>query len=282
MKQKNIISNSFKESFRIIKKNKRVFVVLFFSQLIYLSLILAVNFNYQTKILEGSKSIIEYVDNLDLEDSTVATSFFQNQNALGEDPLLISRNFKNILFNLQLLLLFSFSVFVIANGVNWFATAYIVTMKNFVKKKKFYEIIIQYLLKFAVITLVFSISIYLLFISTLKNSLFSLIEGGGSLNMLLLFLLTLVLLYFMFLAFSLIPKLKFKEMIKKGFFIGVRNFWTLIFSYLIILIIISIFAFLIFYFIESNLFLVFISSLLFVESFVWARIFLLTVVEKLS
>jgi len=91
-----------------------------------------------------------------------------------------------------------------------------------------------------------------------------------------------VLLYFMYLAFPLLNKVQFKNILKNLFNLGIKKAHIVLLADLLTILIISVFSFLLFYLAEQNIFLVFVSTILLTLSFVWSRIFLALVVDKLN
>ena len=126
MKKNKIISNSFKESFKLIKKNKIIFLVLFLLQLLFFSLVFIVNFYYQPKILGSVGNVMDYLSKQNPED----------ENILGEDPLMIHRNYKDIIYNLRLLAVWCFLIFVLINGSMFYLINKLVYNKKFNFKQR--------------------------------------------------------------------------------------------------------------------------------------------------
>jgi len=278
MKPNNIISNSLKESFSIIKKNKKIFVLLFILQIIFISLISRVNITYQTKMLQSTQDIFEYLDELKSDETSLGLDLIQRKNPLGPDPLLISRNFNYIIYNLQFLLSYSLIIFILLNGFIWLLSSNLVD-KKLLKIRKLPKEFFVYVLKFCFVTLIFSFLIYLFGYSTLKSFLNPLLAQTANFTPLLL--ITLALFYFIYIAFSLLSKVKLKYLIRNLFKIGIKKAHIILSAYVMIIIVLSIFSLLSFYLIEKNLFLLFISSILFVLTLIWSRIFLILIVEKL-
>src|SRR3989344_6876796 len=107
MPKNNAITESLQESFQIIKKNKKAFLLLFILQAAFISLISLINISYQTKMLQSTQAIIEYLDELKFDQTSVGLDILEKKSPLGPDPLLISRNFNSILYNLKFLIFYS-------------------------------------------------------------------------------------------------------------------------------------------------------------------------------
>lgn len=276
--KKNIILSSFKESFQILKKNKEVFLVLFLLQLLFFSSMFFVNLYYQPKIMDNVINVMEYISKQNPE---------EGENILGEDPLMIHRNYESMVYNLRLLSIWCFFIFVLVNGSMFYLTSKLIYDKKFSFKgcfrncrqntKEFFV----YLFKFGIASLISFSLIFSSLYSVFKGSLFSLIESIDSFNPGSL-LIAVVLAYFMYLTFSLIYKIKIKNIFKELVNIGLKKAHIILLAYLINLIVVNAFFLLTAFLIEINIVLISLIVLLLMLSFVWSKIFLVGVVEKLS
>lgn len=225
-------------------------------------------------MLESTQAIIEYVDKQSLDDVSFGLSILQQKSPLGDDPLLISRNYDNIIYNLKFLVFYTLLAFILLNGFIWFLTCSLVNKKSM---KNFFV----YLFKFGLITLIFSVLIYLFTYSSLKSYL-NPVSGNETSSIVFPLLITLALFYFMYVAFSLLDKIELKNLFKKLFAIGIKKAHLILLAYFIIILLVILFSSLLVYLIEKNIFLLIISIALFVFTFVWSRIFLVLVIGKLS
>ena len=282
MPKNNAIKESLQESFQIIKKNKKAFLLLFILQAAFISLISLINISYQTKVLQSSQAIIEYLDELKFDQSSVGLDLLEKKSPLGPDPLLISRNFNSVLYNLKFLIFYSLSAFILLNGIIWFLTGNLANKNpfNLKKMKIFFKCFFIYIIKFGLIKSISSFLIYLFGYSTLRSFLNPL--SAQNANFMPLLLITLAMLYFIYIAFPLLYNAKLKNILKNLFKIGIKKAHIILSAYLIIILAISLFSLLFFYLIEKNLFLLLTSMAFIVLILVWARIFLILVVEKLS
>ena len=276
MKSKNLILNSLKESFLIIKKSKKKIFLLFVLQIFLVSLISYIGLLFLPGVFESTQEIFVYLDQQNFDDTTIGLDILQQKNPLGPDPLLVGRNYDNIIYNLKLFVSYSLFIFILINGFIWFLTSNLMNKKNLTVKNFF-----MYVLKFGFATLIFSLLIYLFLNSTIKSLINPLAETQTN-NFILPLLITLALFYFMYLSVSSLNKLEFRNILKNLFRIGVKKGHIILLTYIMIVLVISVFSFLLFYLIERNLFLLFISIILFISSIIWARIFLISVVDKLS
>ena len=275
--KKKIIFSSFKESFKTIKKNRMVFLVLFLLQLLFFSLMFFVNLYYQPKIMDSVINVMDYVSKQNPADG---------ETILGEDPLMIHNNYEEMVYNLSLLAVWCFFIFVFVNGSIFYLISKLIYDKNFnfkicfEKYKENTKEFFVYLLKFGIVCLIFFLLIFLFLYSTFKGSLFSMVNSIGSFNPASL-LIAVVLAYFMYISFSLLYKVK-KNIFRKLFDVGAKKAHIILLTYFINLVIILILFLLITLLIEANLILITLVILLSILAFVWSKIFLVSVVKKLG
>jgi len=253
-----------------------VFLVLFLLQLLFFSSIFLVNLYYQPKIIDSVINVMDYVSKQNPEDGG---------NVLGDDPLMIHMNYENMVYNMRLLAVWCFFIFVFVNGSIFYLISKLVYDKKFNFKicfEKYRENtkeFLAYLLKFGVACLIFFLLIFSFLYSTFKGSLFNMLNSISSFNPASL-LIAVVLAYFMYLAFSLLYKTK--NIFKELFNIGIKKAHIILLTYLINLVIILILFLLITFLIEINLILITLIILLSMLAFVWSKIFLVSVVKKLG
>jgi len=274
---KNIILNSLKESFSLIWKNKSLFFLLIILQIIFLAAFFYVNLAYQVKILENVKSISDYLSQQKLDDVSVAASIQQQKNILGEDPLLISRNFNDIRKNFRLYLIYIFLLFTFFISISWAITGKLVYKINFVATAKNF-------LKNFIASLAYLGLIFLFFFSLLNIPLSGVAaESSKLLTKYIPFLIfSIVLVYFMFISISLMHNTRLKNIVQKTLMIGIKKAHYILAVYLVNIFLFFAALSIFYYFIEGNFFILLLSILLMVFSFVFGRIFMIKVVEKLD
>ena len=108
MGSKHIVISSLKESFLLIKKNKRIFLLIFVLQILFFSLVIMANAYYMPQILQSTQDVIDYAESLDINPQNVNIGILQQKNPLGDDPLRISRNYDLIMKNSIILLILIF------------------------------------------------------------------------------------------------------------------------------------------------------------------------------
>ena len=86
----------------------------------------------------------------------------------------------------------------------------------------------------------------------------------------------------MFISIALLYKIKSKNVVQKTLLIGIKKAHYVLAVYFINIFLFTISIFLLYYFIEKNLFILLLSIILMIFSFVFGRIFMVNVVEKLD
>lgn len=261
-----MIQISLKKTLSTINKNKSKILLIFFLQIIFFIALGLIFYNTINPAMQHAKNAIDYYDKINVTESSGMFGY------LGEDPLLIYKNYDKMMYYLKFMALFSLLAFIIVDGLLWTLTDSLVNKKNI---KQFFN----YFTNFGILTAIFTLLFYILIFNTLKSSLVKL-EYNLSPIIPTLFL-SILLLYFLFTSFSLIDKRKIKDTAKLTFKIGIFKFQKIILIYLINLFIIFLFSYLLFLTIESNMIILSIVLILFVFSFVFARLFLIVAINDL-
>ena len=276
----NIIIASLKESFLAIKKNKKIFSLVIILQILFLFLILTASSFFISKMLQNTQNIIEYSNSLNADPDQSRLDILEKKNPLGDDPLLISRNYKELTKNMLLLLSSIFIIFSLINGLIWYFISNI-------KEKRIFsiKIIIFYLLKFFVLSFNLLLFFYI-FIYELLKIIFSSFLSVSIINSLPALIISLIIVHFGFIALTLTNKIsfdkKFKKTMKNIFFIGTKKIVSMIVSYLMFIILISLILALIYFSLELNLFLLFAGLVLLIFIFSWSKIYFNIFIKKLS
>lgn len=277
MSPKHIVITSLKESFLLIKKNKLVFLLIFALQSLFFSLVIMANAYYMPQILQSTEDIMDYAEALNINPQAANIGILQKKSPLGDDPLLISRNYNEIINNSLLLLLSVFAIFALINGLAWYLASNMGKGKSWLSLKN----LLSYLLEFFVAALVLSAFLYI-FAYNLVNIAFSSFLSAKPVDFVPLLLIAAIAIYFIYISIPLLGKIRLRRLAKSSFSIGTKKFIPVIISYLIMLMWIILSFLLIFYLLELNLFLLLIAVLLSVFVFAWAKIYFSVVVRKLS
>lgn len=277
MPPQNILINSLKESFISIWKNKSLFFLLFLIQIIFFIILAALSYHYQSKIIESSNAIFDYVSKQKLDDATVAQNVLQQKNLLGDDPLSISRNFRDIVRNFRIYLAYVFIFLTIFLSVSWTLTNRLINKPNFKK-------LVKHLSKSLIILLFYLGLIFAFFYSLLGISITQIASESAQLvsKFVPFLIFSIVLIYFMFVSLSLLKNTELKNIIQRTLSVGIRKAHYIIAVYLVIIILLGLSIYLLLNFLEKNLFILLLSLLLMVFSFVFGRILMTNAVEKLG
>jgi hypothetical protein len=261
-----MFKNSLQKTLSIIKKNKPKIFLIFFLQIIFFITLSLIFYHTIIPAMHHAKSAVDYYDEINVTEDSGTFGY------LGKEPSTIYKNYDKMMFYLKFMALFLVLDIIIISGLLWTLTDSLINKKNL--KQSF-----NYFNNFGILTLTFILLFYILIFNTLKTSLatleYSLLPLTG---ILVLFA---VLIYFLFISFTLINKRKLKDILKLTFKNGILKFPKSILIYLINLVIIFLFSYLLYLVIEANIILLSIVLILFILSFVFARLFLIIAIKDL-
>lgn len=276
MPNKSILLNSLAESFSMAWKNKLLLALLLFLQTIFFIALFSITLTYQTRILESAKAISDYLSQQKLDEVSVASNMLEQKGILGDDPLSVSRNFGEVVKNFRLYLIYSFILIVVFMSFSWALTNKLAHKANFRQLTKNF-------LK-NIIVLLFYLGLIFSFFFLLSN--IPMAETANSFKLLEKYapfsILSLMLAYFMFISVSLLHRTGLKNIVQETLAIGIRKAHYVLSAYFINIFLFFISIFLLYYFIEKSLFVLLLSLALLIFSFVFGRIFLVKVAEKLE
>ena len=264
--------DNIKESLILIKRNKAVFSVIFALQVLFFVIVAAAGTIYIGKIIESSRSMLDYAESINLNQEDVQLSMMVQQNAFGDDPLLISRNYDDIIMNFLVFISIIFASFVLINGLMWYFASAIGNKKVFSLKK-----IGPYLLKFSVISVIAFSAFSVLLYSSMRFFFSGFLSSSQKKPLLLLILLP-VLLYFIYVSMPLIGNAKFRQLPKKALNAG-KNMGILA-SCAVSLFAIAASSLLVFYSVDSGLPLLLASVIFFFFVFSWGKVYFSIAVRK--
>lgn len=252
-----------------------MFALLFILQIIFFAVFSLINYHYSAKIIPSSQAIYEYLGRQDLDEASAADKILQQKSILGDDPLLISRNFNEIVKNFRIYAAYAFVLLVIFLSVAW-----ALSNKFIGKHSKFKEIFFRNFM----ILLSYLGLIFLFFFSLINISIIQLTTEASKLySKYLVFLaVSLILTYFMGVSLSLAGRTELKNIVQKTLLVGIKKAHYILAVYFINALLFGISAFLFYYSIEGNVFTLMIAVLLLVFSFVFGRILMINVTEKLE
>ncbi len=276
MPYKNIILGSLKESSALIWKNKPLFFLLFTMQIIFFAALYSITLNYQTKIMESAKAAGDYISKQKLDEASAASSILSRKSILGEDPLAISRNMNEIAINFRIYLIYTFALLVFSASASWAVTNKIIRKNGFRKSAEYF------LKAFAV--LLFYLGLVFSFFYSIVNISFAEIGADApklSAKYMPFMVFSPVLLYFMFVSISLLHSTELKNIVQSTLAVGIKKAHYILAAYLVNISIFSFSVFLLLHFIDENLFFLLLSLMLVVFSFVFGRIFMIIITDKI-
>ncbi|MBI1935744.1 hypothetical protein HYS31_04865 [Candidatus Woesearchaeota archaeon] len=272
-----IILSSIKESFASIWKQKALFFALMALQALFFALFFYLSMNYQAKILLNAKAISDYVGQQSFDDPSIASNILEQKSILGDDPLRISRNFNEMRINFIAYLAYSFILGTIFMSLSW-------ALSSRLKGREGKFIIKNFMVDFMsnIIVLSFSMALVFIFLILMFGIPLELIEAKGVLIRFLPFIaFSIVLCYFTLVALAL-PKPGLKNVIHRALVVGITKIHYILAACSASLLLLAASVILMYHFLEGNLMALSASVLLFIFSFVFGRILLAKVVEKVE
>ena len=276
MKKSNLILNSFMQSFAKIWNNKSLFALLFVLQIAFFGLFFSISLKYQTKIMEDLRGISDYLSQQQLDDFSIAQNMLQQKDILGEDPLIISKLYNEMEKNFRIYLIFTFILLTSFVSLVWTLTSLLVQkdkkhlLRNFSK---------NFIIMLCYLGLIFSFFYSLFSISLTEAA----SQGTGIFIKYVPFLIiTPLLIYFMFISLSLSNKISLGKIVEKTLLIGVKKIHYILSAHAINIVLFVIPIILLYNFLEENLLVLLLSVILLIFSFVFGRIFLANVVDRLE
>lgn len=273
-----IILNSFKDSFKLIKKHKYIIILIFFLQLLFFSLFAINMTTTMTPALQATKDVLTYVNQLKMDEEALTQGLLTNKSMFGDDPLLIYNNYNIIMNFLKWFLVIALIIFVIFEGLNWALTVYL-SRKKLPKKKKF-KMFARFILNFLAVTIGYFLIIGIIIANQLKSIIRT--PTLPAYQIVLTLTAVLLLVYFLLISYSLLNNKDLLAIIKKSFLIGIFKAYIILPVLVFNLLLIALASFLLFKAAEANLFLVILSVILFTFSFIFARILFVRLIHKID
>jgi hypothetical protein len=272
----NLVLISLKDSFSVMLKNKKLIMLIFFLQIIFFLLIGFALSYFAPAIIQNAEKILVYMENLSTDPQTAAVNVFQKKSPLGDDPLLVSRAYREIIKNFQTLLFAVLAIFVLINGPNWYLSCLVADSKSQFSMKG----LLSYLWKFLIIAIVLLFFAYITALSFIRIF-FSSFLHTAPLNSLPLLIFGAISIYFIYIAVPLINKIKINDLPKTSLMLGIKRFFP-VFSAAMIIIMAILASLSFLYMAEKHLFLLLPSLIFIILLFVWSKIFLTLVINKLA
>jgi hypothetical protein len=258
-----MIKTIFKKSFEWKNEKKDLFVMVFFTQLIYLVAFLFVFVSSFYQIMTHSNYLMQKFYEITPE---------QISANMVDNPLALYSHYSSLVNAVVLLIVLSYVTYLVLNGINWSITNKIVNAKQ-----KFF----RFFPKYVIFTLMFTIPLMIvawLFIRLIT------ITGLQAMFLTLLGITILVFWYFMTISFSLIHNYwqwDLKYHIMHTFAVGVKKAGTLVLIGIFNVVVLCLLALLIYK--ASDYFIpLIIAIVLFILGLVWTRILFMTAVREAS
>ena len=275
MKKESIVLASLKESFRAIGRKKSLFITIIFLQILFFLSLFYVSLHYQSKMLDNTKAIFDYMNELQFNELNITNEILQQKNILGDDPLLISRNFNELEKNFRFYIIYSAALAVIFTVVNY-GTAHSLLSndrKNYRTFRKIFVIAFFYI----GITAIFFYSLFSISLSEFVS-----LGARFGTKFLPFLIFSAIFLYFMFISLALARKAGLNEIVQKTLSVGIKKIPYMAAVFAIDAVLILATALFLVYAIDLSPVLMSFAVLLVPIAFVFGRIFLIIAVEKLE
>jgi hypothetical protein len=239
-----------KKSWFLLNKKKALFALLFLAQLLFVILFIFVQVRYQVAMAKNFHGIIAPLEqaNYDATSIQIGTPFM-------EGAFKVVENWEALKTNFVYLLVFSFLVLAIFNGLVWSLTHYMIKKQNFLRLWG----------KSIAMALVFFVP-YLLLLTVLFSS--SLFESNPILLAQISVAVAIIFVYFGLLSFCFVD-FNFKKIFRKVFWeIGLKKFYVVLLLYFLIGFVLYLLGSLLYQSVNS-------WSIWFVVVFIFAMIFMM-------
>ncbi|MBI2654963.1 hypothetical protein HYX06_00880 [Candidatus Woesearchaeota archaeon] len=274
---RSVIIISLKESISLIWKSKSWLLALVIIQIGFFAAVFMVSNAYLPKVLENAQSMSAYISAQNFDEASMTERVLQQKDILGEDPAALTKYFDGVVENFRIYLVYIFVFILVFSSLLWSMTHKITDKLNLKQSMRNFYIILAILL--------FYLGLIFLFFYLLLNISFSeaVLQGSKIFIKYAPFLVfSVILAYFMFISLALPHKGEIKQVVQKTLAVGIRKAHYILAVYSINLLLAVLFIFLMAYFIDRNFFIVILSIISFIFSFVFARIFIASVVKNLE
>lgn len=250
----------FKDSFRLLKEKFGLSVALFLTQLVYSGIFLVVFVMFFYKIMYHANFLLEALYSLTPEQITSGTV---------NNSLALYAHYSGFMDNLALLVLFSYLLYVLINGINW-------SISNMIVNKGKFS---SYIPKYIITSLIFTIPLGFVLWEFLRAIA---VTGNETALFYALAGVFLVFWYFMMICFSIMHRYKVKEILKllsDGFKLGILKGYVLAPVYLLIAALLGGIVYLMWTYSDIRALLQLII-VVFVLAIVWTRILFMSAVKE--
>ncbi len=264
MNQIKLQKNNLKQSFELLTKSPFYLAVPILIDIIFLFLVGFIGSIFTTKA-------IPYLQNLATIQSTPAT----DTSAMIAQQTQLASTLTHIILILLQIILAVFALWIIFQGINWFLAIKCVKKKVDIKK---------YSLNFITLNIIWVIIIAIIakffFEITLKNLLTTTQIVSQSLINIITIIISIILLYFLFIGYSTSYKYKLKEFLKNIFKTGIKDFKKITTTYLIIIILFWIAKYIVKLFSLSFTSMIIAGIIIIMPLITFSRIYLIKILEQ--
>lgn len=275
MTKQKIIISSFLKSFGDIWKNKSMFLLLFILQVLFLYALFSTSVKYQTRILNDTQAISDYLSRQNLDEFSIAQNVMQQKEILGEDPLIISRHFSSIARNFRIYLAVMFMLFAVFLSLAWSLSCSLTRKIGFSQLKRLFA-------RNLAAAMVCLALIFLFFYSLFSIPVGQADDTGIFAKYVPFLAAAPILAYFMLVSLSLPPAVSLREALQKTLGIGIKKAHYVLSAFFICIILTAVPIALLYYFFEQSLAILVFALAAMVFSLVFGRIFMANVAEKLA
>lgn len=275
--EKRIIFSSIKNSLSLIWESKLWILALAIIQIGFFAAIFIVSNTYLPKMLGNAQSMSAYISTQNFDEASMTERVLQQKDILGEDPAAITRYFDGVVENFKIYLAYLFISILVFFSILWSITHKIADKLNFRQFMRNFNSIF--------VVLLFYLGLIFLFFYLLLNISFSeaVLQGSRIFTKYVPFLIfSIILAYFMLISLALSNKIEIKQLVQKTLAIGIKKAHYILAVYAINFLLLLVSVFLMAYFIDKNFFVVVLSLILFIFSFVFGKIFIVSVVKRLE
>jgi len=215
----NYLKKGWVNTFQNINKHKRIFVLLIILQIIFLVSFAYTAINFQVKVLDGAKGVMEPLENANYDAESIKSG-----DQLVQNPLELYKNYTEMRSSLIQMLLWLLLIFIAINGSLWILT------HKLLGKKTGLACLGKEMLKFITITLIF-LTPYAIFSYLILKSLLKLSVSLDSLSLAVQIITYsfMLIYYLMAVAFAFINIESWRSFVKRWFETGIKNIhWCLI------------------------------------------------------
>ena len=271
----NIFLDSLNQSFAALWRNKSKALLLFVLQILFFGLILYIGV-YQVRMIESAKAMSDYLSGQQLDDVTIANKILEQQDILGDNPELIGQSYDSIIRNFRIFLLYFFIAAIAFMSLAWALASRFDSNLNSGFWKTFLRNVAILLVSLGLIGAFFLMILSIPFSEAAFQGSKILVKYASFL------LFSMTLMYFVFISLSLAWKYGYGEIMIKSLNIGIKKAHYIVSAYILVFILMILSLYLVFYLIDINFFASTIALILFVFSFVFGRMLVFNVVNRLD